>query len=170
MARNGILIHRLSNGSFALGILAAVSCGMPNPIERNRFPAAADTGYADGIDQVPLGARAAAGDASTSGCPEDITLIFNRPLQQGGCQGAGCHTPGNTSPDLTSPNPAERLLGVASQCNGRPYIAADDSFLVDKIIGSPPECGSAMPFSMADALSAQDEGCILAWVDAVSGG
>jgi hypothetical protein len=103
------------------------------------------------------------------GCPEDITVLFNRPIQQGGCQGAGCHIPGNTSPDLVSPNPAERLLNVASTCNGRPYIGADDSFLVNKITGTPPECGSPMPFLMPELLSAADEACILAWVDEVAG-
>jgi hypothetical protein len=89
-------------------------------------------------------------------------------MQQGGCQGAGCHSPGNTSPDLISPNPAERLRDVVSGCNGRPYIAANDSFLLDKITASSPECGAPMPFSMPEALSAEDEACILAWIDEVS--
>ncbi len=153
----------------ALCILAVVSCGMPNAIERERFPEFDDTGYPNRSGQGLSGSSAAPVEVSASGCPEDITLLFKRPLQQGGCQGAGCHIPGNTSPDLTSPNPAERLLDVPSLCNGRPYIGADDSFLVDKITGSPPECGAPMPFAMPGALSAEDEGCILAWVDAVSG-
>lgn len=161
---HGLVIHRRSVHTFGVG--AALACGMPNPIDRDRFPERSEAGYTE-VDQVLSGASAAPGLSSMTGCPEDITLIFARPMQQGGCQGAGCHSPGNTSPDLVSPNPEERLLDVPSQCNGRPYIALDDALLIDKLIGSPPECGSPMPFGMPDALSAQDEACILAWVDAV---
>jgi hypothetical protein len=103
-------------------------------------------------------------------CPDDITLLFNRPIEQGGCAGGACHVPGATAPDLVSPNPEARLVNVTSQCDQRPYIAADDSYLADKIAGSPPQCGLAMPFFMPQALSADDEACILAWIDEVSGG
>jgi predicted CxxxxCH...CXXCH cytochrome family protein len=107
--------------------------------------------------------------APGGGCPEDITMLFNRPIQQGGCSGVGCHSPGNTSPDLISPNPAERLLNVTSRCNGRPYIGADDSFIKDKLTNVPPECGYPMPFNMPEALSASDEACILGWIAQVAG-
>jgi hypothetical protein len=157
-----------SMGWFGFATVAVVSCGMPNPLDRDRFPPRAETGYAANIDAVLSGSTGAPTDAPTIGCPEDITLLFNRPLQQGGCQGAGCHSPGNASPDLISPNPAERLRDVVSGCNGRPYIAADDSFLLDKLTASSPECGASMPFSMPEALSAEDEACILAWIDEVS--
>lgn len=107
---------------------------------------------------------------AANGCPEDITALFNRPILQGGCSGIGCHSPGNTSPDLISPNPAERLLGVTSRCNGRPYIGLDDSFLKDKLTNSDPECGYPMPFNMPEVLSATDEACILEWIEQVAGG
>jgi hypothetical protein len=100
-------------------------------------------------------------------------VLFNRPITAGGCAGDACHIPGKTNPDLVSPNPEQRLLNVMSQCNGRPYIGAadvDGGFLADKIAGTPPECGLAMPFFMPQALSADDEACILSWIDEVSGG
>jgi hypothetical protein len=81
-----------------------------------------------------------------------------------------CHVPGATAPDLVSPGVEMRLVNVTSQCNGRPYIGAADSYLADKIAGSPPECGLAMPFFMPQALSQADEDCILNWIEEVSGG
>jgi hypothetical protein len=109
---------------------------------------------------------------SGGGCPDDITVLFNRPIQQGGCAGGGCHVPGDTRPDLVSPNPEERLLNVQSQCMGMPYIGAsvEDSLLAAKITTPPDGCGLAMPFFMPQALSAEDEACILEWVTEISGG
>ncbi len=107
---------------------------------------------------------------ASGGCPDDITVLFNRPATDGGCDGNGCHRPGGTGPDLVSPNPEARLLDVQSKCMGRPYIGADDSFLVDKISGAPPQCGLAMPFLTPQSLSAADEQCIIQWVEEVSGG
>jgi hypothetical protein len=113
---------------------------------------------------------AAGGDGAGAGaCPDDITVLFNRPSDQGGCAGAACHIAGATAPDLVSPNIEARLVGVTSQCEQRPYIGPDDSFLAEKISGSP-ACGLAMPFLMPQALNAADEACILAWIDEVSGG
>jgi hypothetical protein len=156
-------------------------------------PAAPVAGNDDGGDQsTPLpggeappangaGAPAEGGSAPASGagappavagggaCPDDITLLFNRPIEVGGCAGGACHVPGATAPDLVSPNPEARLVGVTSQCEQRPYIGPDDSFLAEKIVGTP-ACGFAMPFFAPEALTADDEACILAWIDEVSGG
>lgn len=109
---------------------------------------------------------------AAGGCPDDITLLFNRPIEQGGCNGAACHIPGATRPDLVSPNPEQRLLDVQSMCNGIPYIgeSAEDSLLALKITTPPDGCGLTMPFFMPQALNAEDEACILAWIDQVSGG
>jgi hypothetical protein len=108
----------------------------------------------------------------TGNCPDDITVLFARPGSAGGCtQSGGCHEAGSPiKPDLVSPNIEVRLVDVASSCRGRPYIGADDSFLADKIVGSPPECNGAMPFLSPQTLSAADEQCILDWIDEVSGG
>ncbi len=105
-------------------------------------------------------------------CPDDITVLFARPGSEGGCtQSGGCHEAGSPiKPDLVSPNIEVRLVDVASSCKGRPYIGADDSFLADKIVGSPPECNGAMPFLSPQTLNAADEQCILDWIDEVSGG
>jgi len=142
------------------------------------------------------GAQASAGSGSnggsgttggsmmgSSGCPSDVTTLFARPIAQGGCtsgQGGGCHEAGSQKPDLVSPNVAMRLLNVASTCKKtssgmtvapRPYIGAMDSFLEEKIAGTPDQsCGLSMPFFMPDALSPADEQCIIQWIDQVAGG
>lgn len=120
--------------------------------------------------------------SGAGGCPSDITTLFARPIAQGGCtSGGGCHEAGSaTKPDLVSPNVAARLLNVASSCSKtssgmsvqpRPYIGKDDSFLEEKIAGTPDSsCGFSMPFFMPDALSAADEQCIIQWIDQVAGG
>jgi hypothetical protein len=119
------------------------------------------------------GTRPAGGGTPTAGgCPDDITLLFNRPIEQGGCAGAACHIPGATRPDLISPNPEQRLRGMSSSCNGIPFIGdgTDDSMIALKITTPPSGCGVAMPFFMPQALSAEDEACILDWIDKVGGG
>jgi hypothetical protein len=112
------------------------------------------------------------GGNTGGGCPDDITVLFNRPIEQGGCAGSLCHIPGVTAPDLVSPNPEQRLVGKQSSgaCGSRPYISATESLLAEKIAANPAPCGLAMPFLMPAALSAEDEACILAWIDTVSGG
>jgi hypothetical protein len=160
-------LHRLSTILLGLGVSAAVSCGSPAELDRSIFP------VRQGSAGASSGGTSGAAEPSAlaaNGCPLDITVLFKRPLQQGGCNDLGCHSPGNTSPDLISPNPAERLLGVTSHCNGRPYIGPDDSFLRDKLTGTPPECGAPMPFNMPEALSASDEACIMEWIEQIVGG
>lgn len=110
---------------------------------------------------------------SGSGCPADVTTLFNRPANKGGCADKGCHVAsGGIMPDLVSPGVVDRLLDVASTCQGIPYIGAgvEDSFLADKIAGHPPKCNQPMPFFQEQALSAADEKCILDWVAQVGGG
>jgi hypothetical protein len=119
------------------------------------------------------GSTGQGGTASTGSCPDDIAVLFNRPGSEGGCQGTGCHVPGpdGQRPDLTSPDVASRLLNVMSSCNGRPYIGATDSFLENKLVGNPPDCGGyPMPFFMTAALSAADKQCMLEWIDEVAAG
>jgi hypothetical protein len=122
------------------------------------------------------------GSSSSGGCPPDVTTLFSRPIAQGGCtSGGGCHEAASPiKPDLVSPNVVARLLNVASSCTKtsdgmsvqpRPYISKDDSFLQEKIAGTPNSaCGFSMPFFMPDALSAADEQCIIQWIDQVAGG
>ena len=83
-------------------------------------------------------------------------------------------------PDLVSPNVLSRLLNMPSMCKKtssgmsvppRPYIGPDDSFLLEKIAGSPnSECGYSMPFLMPQALKDADRKCIVDWINSVKGG
>jgi hypothetical protein len=137
-------------------------------------PAAAGAPAASGAGGGAMAAAAGGSGMAPAGagCPSDITVLFNRPIEQGGCNGMLCHVPGATSPDLVSPNPEQRLLNVQSTCNGLPYIGQgpEDSFLGLKVTTPPDGCGVSMPFFMPQALNAGDEACILAWIDQVSGG
>ncbi len=115
------------------------------------------------------GGQAGGGDGPAGDCPDDIAVLFNRPGSEGGCDGAGCHAPTGLRPDLTSPGVEARLLNIASSCRSRPYISATDSFLANKLVGAPPDCGGyPMPFSTPSALNAADKQCILNWIDEVA--
>ncbi|HEU4582369.1 MAG TPA: hypothetical protein VFS67_29130 [Polyangiaceae bacterium] len=145
----------------------------------------ASGGSAGSTGNVQTGGSSA-GSGSTvanppaGGCPSDITVLFNRPSTQGGCAaGGGCHD-GAVMPNLVAPNVLSRLLNVPSMCSKtstgmsvapRPYIGKDDSFLKEKVAGSPnAECGVSMPFFMPQALSEADRKCIVDWIDSVKGG
>jgi hypothetical protein len=122
------------------------------------------------------------GAATAGGCPSDATTLFNRNISLGGCTNAGgCHeSTSPIKPDLTSPNVVSRLLNVNSSCSKtsagvtvlpRPYIGKTDSFLEEKIAGTPDaSCGFSMPFFMPTALSASDRKCIVDWIHEVQKG
>ena len=104
-------------------------------------------------------------------CPADITVLFNRPSAQGGCADSGCHTAGGFPPDLVSPNVEMRLFNVNSTCQSRPFIGANDSFLLEKIQNPQPACGGfQMPLAATQNLSAADKQCIVDWIDEIGGG
>ena len=150
------------------------SAGAPANSNGGGPPASAGSGATGGSGTT--------GMMTANGCPSDVTTLFARPKEQGGCtSGGGSHEATSPiKPDLVSPNVAARLLNIASSCTktssgmavpARPYIGKDDSFLEEKIAGSPnQQCGVSMPFFMPDALSAADEQCIIAWIDQVAGG
>ena len=117
------------------------------------------------------GAGQGGAGAEPGGCPDDILVLLNRPAMQGGCGGDICHVPGGTAPDLTSPGVEARILNVAASaaCGGRPLVSADDSVIAEKIT-NPDPCGEPMPFFAADRLSAEDEACIVQWLDEVAAG
>jgi hypothetical protein len=117
------------------------------------------------------GTGSQAGAGSTGGCPDDISVLLNRPGNQGGCAGDMCHVPGVTAPDLISPGVETRLFNVASTCMDRPYIGATDSYLKEKITATSP-CGGTfpMPLFTPNALNATDEACIVEWIDEVAAG
>jgi hypothetical protein len=133
-----------------------------------------------GSGDIASGGMGTTAGSGAGSCPDDVTTLFARPSAQGGCtNGGGCHEPGSPiKPDLVSPGVAARLLNVASSCSKtstgasvqpRPYIGSDDSFLEEKIAGTP-ACGSGMPFFAEAALSAADEQCIIDWIEQVTEG
>jgi hypothetical protein len=130
---------------------------------------AGSIGQSGSAGQVGLGQGGSG--AEPGACPSDILVLLNRPAMQGGCAGDLCHVPGATPPDLTSPGVEARVLNVmASQaCGGRPLVGADDSVIVEKI-SNPDPCGEPMPFFAEDKLSAEDEACIIEWVDGLAAG
>jgi hypothetical protein len=160
------------------------AAGTPNVTGNGGGPSAGGRGGTGGGGGGSAGAPPANGGASStpgaggaggggSGCPADVTTLFNRPANKGGCADNGCHVAsGGIAPDLVSPGVVQRLLDVPSTCQGIPYIGDDvaDSFLADKIAGHPPKCNQPMPFFQEQALSAADEKCILDWVAQVGGG
>jgi len=109
--------------------------------------------------------------AEPGGCPEDITVLTNRPAMEGGCAGPGCHIQGGTPPDLTSPGVEARVRDVmaSAACSGRPYVGASDSVIEEKLT-NPDPCGEPMPLFAAGRLSAEDKACILEWIDEVAAG
>src|SRR5687767_13663845 len=194
--------HRLDMQGFlkicaVMGALGLAACGSPSELDEEAFPTLyASAGSSSTTQVVPgqggSGGAAGAASGGSSGslangggaqagsgsneCPSDITVLFARPIAQGGCtQGGGCHEPASAiKPDLVSPNVVARLLNMPSKCSKtstgmsvqpRPYISRDDSFLEEKIAGTPDSsCGISMPFFMPDALSAADEQCIIQWI------
>jgi len=121
------------------------------------------------------GSPSTGGSTGGGSCPDDITELFARPGDQGGCEGNACHSPARQVPDLVSPGVEARLLDVPSRCvvdsAAIPYISAGESFLEEKLVGNPPRCnGFLMPFGTAQALTDNDKQCILDWIDEVSGG
>jgi hypothetical protein len=109
--------------------------------------------------------------AEPGGCPDDITVLTNRPAMEGGCAGGLCHVPGGTAPDLTSPGVEARVLNVmaTAACGGRPLVGADDSVIEEKIT-NPDPCGEPMPFFAADRLNAEDKACIVEWINELAAG
>jgi hypothetical protein len=116
------------------------------------------------------GSGAPTNPAPTSGCPDDITVIFNRRVEDGGCASAGCHIPGATPPDLVSPGLDARLLNVTgtTSCGQRPYISSGESLLELKLVGDPVPCGFRMP--LGAEMPEEDLQCVLDWIAEVSGG
>jgi hypothetical protein len=109
--------------------------------------------------------------AEPGGCPDDITVLTNRPAMEGGCAGPGCHIPQGTPPDLTSPGVEARVFNVmaSAACSGRPYVGASDSVIEEKLT-NPDPCGEPMPLFAAGRLSAEDKACIIQWLDEVAAG
>lgn len=118
------------------------------------------------------GTSGAGGTDAVGSCPDDITVLFNRPALEGGCAGQGCHIPGGTPPDLTSPGVDARVLNIGSSdaCSSRPYVGATESVIEEKITNPDPYCGEPMPFFAADRLNAEDKACILEWIDEIAAG
>ncbi|HVZ31580.1 MAG TPA: hypothetical protein VG963_04095 [Polyangiaceae bacterium] len=167
-----------SSGSAAVGSAGSAAMGSAGSA------AVSSAGSASTSASSSMGSGGAAassvgsGATTASGCPADIPGLFQRNISQGGCTNGGiCHEAGNQKPDLVSPGLVSRLLNVASTCTKtsagmsvapRPYIGKTDSFLEEKIAGTPnADCGFVMPFFMPQALSDSDRKCIVDWIHAL---
>lgn len=92
------------------------------------------------------------------------------------CGNSLCHDSSNPEAelDLRSPDVASRLVNVPSvdtACETRLLIDPnnpDNSFLIEKLTQSKPECGDPMP--AAGSLSDQEIQCVKDWVTSVVGG
>lgn len=104
----------------------------------------------------------------------DVPTLFEET-----CGTSACHEgPDQTAPvDLVSPGVAGRLVDVppmgAEGCTPEDRLLIDPtdvqaSYLLEKIDGSPPECGDPMPI-LLPALSEQEVGCVEAWIREVAG-
>ncbi len=88
------------------------------------------------------------------------------------CVGSICHHAGPVQAahlDLMSPCVADRLVGVASTCDGRLLVdpeRPEQSFILDKLENDTPQCGVRMPFD--NYLSAPDLACMQRWVYAIA--
>ena len=116
---------------------------------------------------------AGAGDADPP--PPTTCEIYQDPqaeLVDTTCGSAGCHNAedlaGNL--DLVSPDPATRLVDVAStsnNCSGIPYInssAVTQSLLFTISTGQGP-CSLPMPLGMPAGLGEEDAQCLRAWME-----
>jgi hypothetical protein len=178
---SGVTANAGSSGSAALGSAGSAAVGSAGSAALGSAGSAAvSSAGASGASASSGAATSGVGSGATtaSGCPADIPGLFQRNISQGGCTNGGvCHEAGNQKPDLVSPGLVSRLLNVASTCTktsagmsvaARPYIGKTDSFLEEKIAGTPnADCGFVMPFFMPQALSDSDRKCIVDWIHAL---
>ena len=100
-------------------------------------------------------------DAAAPACG-DITGLFEQHCGTASCHGGPSAGAGL---DLTSPGLDARLVGVASFCDGRLLVDPEkpaDSYLLEKLESSAPQCGSMMPYG--SRLDADTLRCVQDWV------
>lgn len=166
-----------SGGSNSGGTAGAGGTGgiTPSGGTGGAIGASGTAGQSGSSGQAGSGQAGTAGQGGTGsepgGCPDDITVLTNRPAMEGGCAGGGCHVPQGTPPDLVSPGVEARVREVMASgaCSGRPYVGASDSVIEEKLTVADP-CGEPMPLFAAARLSAEDKACILEWIDEVAAG
>lgn len=106
-------------------------------------------------------------DAGTTGAPGPVCNgvdVFVTDCSGGVCHHSGCDPARGL--DLRSPDVADRLIDVASSCNGRLYVDPNDidhSFLLEKLQSDTPECGSRMPL-VGTTLPAETIQCVRDWI------
>ena len=102
-------------------------------------------------------------DAAPSACAPGQDAVAFIGARCGGCHNAMSPAKGL---DLRSPGLGARTVGIASSCQGRPYLVAGPGapvgHLLDKIEGPVPGCGNQMPVG-GPALSDQEKACVREW-------
>lgn len=130
------------------------------------FQSLAGDGGLEAGPQVGPGTASEAGAEGGTGCPDVPTTIFQQT-----CGASGCHGPPSPQEglDLASPGVASRLINVPSA--EMPALDLINSMAPEKSavltkLSAPPPFGSQMPFG-EPPLSAQQIGCVSAWIDSV---
>jgi hypothetical protein len=102
-------------------------------------------------------------DAAPSACAPGQDALALIGARCGGCHNAMTAAKGL---DLRSTGLGARTVGVASSCQGRPYLVAKagepSGHMLDKIDGPIPGCGNQMPVG-GPALSDQEKACVREW-------
>lgn len=115
-------------------------------------------------------------DAGTTGntlyeCPSASLKVKDEILIKK-CGNAGCHDDATKAGqlDLASENADDRLIGIASTCQGKELLSADaGGFLFEKLHPSPGCGGAQMPLA-GTPLTATEEQCLVEWANHVLAG
>jgi hypothetical protein len=114
-------------------------------------------------------------EAESAPCPSGYDV--EKDLFQSTCAASNCHDSSQPAGDLDlgSPNVASRLLGVAAsdpKCASRLLVDEDNptqSFILEKLVKSNPQCGVQMPNGSKPLAPAQVQ-CVRDWITARLGG
>jgi hypothetical protein len=103
---------------------------------------------------------------SASACPNGLDALTIMVQKCGTCHGERTPTKGL---DLVTPGVTNRLVGVRSGCNARPFLdpnasSSSGSYFIDKLDGDVAGCGVKMPFGAAP-LTADERACLEEWAD-----
>ena len=102
---------------------------------------------------------------SSAGCAAGLDALSILARRCGNCHGERTPTKGL---DLVTPGVANRLVGVRSGCQARPFLdpapGAPESYFLEKLDRGVAGCGVQMPFG-APPLNADERACLQDWAE-----